>query len=241
MHLAQDNWSMSLVLNSHREGLLIAAAFNSLEAAAIQLKQREIAVEVILCLDKPDALTLEAAEVLKQRCRFPVSLLILDFGDLSHSRNHAVKSARHPWIAFLDADDLWSINWLEAAYLFLQNCKNPKNSILHPQLDLFFPEVYIHLMPDQSQLDDPLGTLLADNVWDSLSLAHRSVYLGHPFQPNLLSDGFGYEDWAWNHETVRAGFTHRVVKQTCHFKRRSPQSLSKRSQDLSVLVTPPRP
>jgi glycosyltransferase involved in cell wall biosynthesis len=241
MPSSRDDWSMSLVLNCHREGSLVASAFRSLEAAAYRLMQIKIPVEVILCVDKPDELTIEVAEVLKKRSHLPTRLFKLDFGDLSDSRNHAVKVAFHQWIAFLDADDLWSINWLEQAYLFLQTSDNPKNLILHPFMDLFFPDALMHLMPNQDLLEDPLGILLSDNVWDSLSLAHRSVYLNHPFQPNRLSEGFGYEDWAWNYETIRAGFIHRVVKQTCHFKRRSPNSLSKRSETLSVLVTPPLP
>lgn len=117
---------MSLVLNCHREGSLIASAFRSLEAAAYQLMRIEIPVEVILCVDKPDKLTIEVAEILKERSHFPIRLFKLDFGDLSDSRNHAVKVAFHQWIAFLDADDLWSINWLEQAYLFLQTSDNPK-------------------------------------------------------------------------------------------------------------------
>jgi len=235
-----DYWSISLVLNCHREGLLIAASFCSLEAAANQLALINIPIEVLICLDRPDTLTLETAEVLRDRTLFPVRLFHVDFGDLSQSRNFAVEAAIHPWIAFLDADDLWSVNWLKAAIPYLQASDKPENLILHPQINLFFPEKYIHIMPNQEELKDPLGILLADNVWDSLSLAHQNIYLKHPYRPNHLSEGFGYEDWAWNHETIQAGFIHRIVNKTCHFKRRSPNSLSKRSQELSVLVTPPR-
>jgi glycosyltransferase involved in cell wall biosynthesis len=236
----QNYWSISLVLNCHREGLLIAASFRSLEAAATQLALSNIPVEVLICLDRPDTITLETSEVLRDRCPFPVRLLKVNYGDLSQSRNFAVEAAIHHWIAFLDADDLWSVNWLEAAFAYLQTSDKPESLILHPQINLFFPEQYIHIMPNQEQLKDPLGILLADNIWDSLSLAYRSIYLRHPYRPNLLSNGFGYEDWAWNHETIQAGFIHRIVNKTCHFKRRSPNSLSKRSQELSVLVTPPR-
>ena len=217
----------------------MAAAFRSLEAAAIELLTMEIPVEVIICIDKPDPLSLEVAKNLSKSCRFRAELLKVNFGDLSHSRNRSVRSARHSWIAFLDADDLWSFNWLKAAHQYLLNFDKPEHIILHPEIDIFFPDGYIHPMPNQEQLTDPLGTLLADNVWDSLSIAHRSIYLKHPYRENRLSHGFGYEDWAWNYETVKAGFIHRVVPKTCHFKRRSPQSLSQRSRDLSVLVTPP--
>lgn len=217
----------------------MAAAFRSLEAAASELRALEIPVEVIICIDKPNPISLEVAKSLSKSCHFRVKLLRVNFGDLSHSRNRSVRSARHSWIAFLDADDLWSFNWLKAAHLYLLNFDKPEQLILHPEIDIFFPDGYILSMPNQEQLDDPLGTLLADNVWDSLSIAHRSIYLKHPYRENRLSHGFGYEDWAWNYETVKAGFIHRVVPETCHFKRRSPQSLSQRSKDLSVLVTPP--
>ena len=239
MAAVKNPWGFSLIINGHREGPLLATAFASVEEAASPLVVRGIPVELILCLDRSDKYTLEVAKILRQRARWPLRLLRLDHGDLALARNSAVRAARQPWLAFLDGDDLWAANWLEAALALLQREETPERLILHPRYNIYFPEPGILVSPNQEELKDPLGVLLADNLWTALSLAHRQVYRRYPYKPNRLNEGFGYEDWNWNLRTVAAGLQHRGVPNTCHFLRRQPQSLGQRSQALGVLVTPP--
>jgi len=234
----KEHWGFSLIVNGHREGPLLAAALASVEQAASPLVAGGIPVELILCLDRSDQYTLEVAKILRQQARWPFRLLRLNHGDLALARNSAARAARQPWLAFLDGDDLWAANWLEAAMELLQLEKTPERLILHPRYNIYFPEPGILVSPDQGELDDPFGVLLADNLWTALSLAHRQVYRRYPYQPNRLQEGFGYEDWNWNLQTVAAGLQHRAVPHTCHFIRRQPQSLGQRSQALGVLVTP---
>jgi len=235
---SREPWGFSLIVNGHREGPLLAAALASVEEAASPLVARGIPVELILCLDRPDHYTLAVAKILRQRARWPFRLLRLKHGDLAQARNSAVRVARQPWLAFLDGDDLWAANWLEAALALLQREETPEQLILHPRYNVYFPEPGVLVSPDQGELDDPLGVLLADNLWTALSLAHHRVYRRYPYRPNRLMEGYGYEDWNWNLRTVAAGLQHRAVPDTCHFLRRQPQSLGQRSQALGVLVTP---
>ena len=240
MAALKNPWGFSLIINGHREGPLLATAFASVEQAASPLVARGIPVELILCLDRPDKYTLEVAKILRQRAHWPFRLLRLNHGDLALARNSAVRAARQPWLAFLDGDDLWAANWLEAALALLQCDETPEQLILHPRYNINFPEPGLLVSPDQAELDDPFGVLLADNLWTALSLAHRQVYRRYPYQPNRLQEGFGYEDWNWNLQTVAAGLQHRAVPHTCHFIRRCYkfQSLGQRSYNLGVLVTP---
>ncbi|NBQ19119.1 MAG: glycosyltransferase [Synechococcaceae bacterium WB5_2A_257] len=238
MAASKEFWGFSLIVNGHREGPLLAAALASVEEAASPLIARGIPVELILCLDRPDRYTLEVAKVLRKRARLPCRLLRLKHGDLALARNSAVRVARQPWLAFLDGDDLWAANWLEAAMALLLREENPEQLILHPRYNIYFPQPEVLISPDQGELEDALGVLMTDNLWTALSLAHRRVYRRFAYLPNRLQEGFGYEDWNWNLRTVAAGLVHRVVPDTCHFVRRLPMSLSQRSQALGVLVTP---
>ena len=73
--------------------------------------------------------------------------------------------------------------------------------------------------PDQTDPQFDPATLRVTNAWDALCLAPREAYLDHPFQARALDQGYAFEDWLWNLETVRAGYVHRVVPGTIHFKR----------------------
>ena len=126
MAAVKNPWGFSLIINGHREGPLLATAFASVEEAASPLVVRGIPVELILCLDRSDKYTLEVAKILRQRARWPLRLLRLDHGDLALARNSAVRAARQPWLAFLDGDDLWAANWLEAALALLQREETPE-------------------------------------------------------------------------------------------------------------------
>ena len=56
--------------------------------------------------------------------------------------------------------------------------------------------------------------------WDGDLL--REIYGRFPYRPNRLDQGFGFEDWAWNCETIAAGLKHRAVPETTHFIRSKP-------------------
>jgi glycosyltransferase involved in cell wall biosynthesis len=230
----------SLIVNGHREGALLAAACASVEQAALPLLTGGVPLELIICLDCPDSYTLNVAKNLKRRSCLPSRLLRISHGDLALARNSAVRNAKYSWLAFLDGDDLWAANWLEAALAFLQDSDNPEGLILHPRYNIYFPGSGILVSPDQTEINDPIGVLMADNLWTALSLAHRDIYISFPYRPNRLEEGFGYEDWNWNQRTVVAGLQHRVVPNTCHFLRRESisHSLGQRSQSMGVLVTP---
>ena len=120
-------------------------------------------------------------------------------------------------IAFLDGDDLWTENWLVAAHAL---CAAEPRTIAHPYVDWVFGETRsLSFPPDQTDPQFDPATLRVTNAWDALCLAPRDALLEHPFQPRALAQGYAFEDWLWNLDTIRAGYVHRVVPDTIHFKR----------------------
>jgi hypothetical protein len=198
---------------------MVGVSFRSMLAAVRLATEARLDVEMLVVLDKPDEATREMlAEVETHGAR----LLEVTYGDQAPVRNHAVRESRGRFIALLDGDDLWTENWLVAAHSL---CAADSRTIAHPYADWVFGENhFLWLPPDQTDAQFEPATLRVTNAWDALCLAPREAYLDHPFQARSLPQGYAFEDWLWNLETVQAGYVHRVVPETIHFKRSRPAS-----------------
>jgi glycosyltransferase involved in cell wall biosynthesis len=210
---------LSAVLTAHAEGTMVGVSFRSMLAAVRVAAGAGLAVEMLVVLDKPDEATREMlAEIDSHAAR----LVEVDFGDQGLVRNHGVGESRGRFIAFLDGDDLWTENWLVAAH---EVCAANARTIAHPYADWVFGEHRaLWLPPDQTDPDFEPATLRVTNAWDALCLAPREAYLDHPFQARDPAQGYAFEDWLWNLETIESGYVHRVVPDTIHFKRSRPGS-----------------
>lgn len=205
---------ITAVLTAHAEGTTVGVSFRSLLAAVRTATDAGLDVEMLVALDRPDEATREMlAEVGAHGGR----LFEVSHGDQAPVRNDAVRESRGRFIAFLDGDDLWTENWLVAAHAL---CVKEPRTIAHPYADWVFGEGHVlSLPPDQTDPEFNPATLRVTNAWDALCLAPREAYVDHPFQGRSLAEGYAFEDWLWNLETIRAGYVHRVVPDTIHFKR----------------------
>ncbi|MFT4084316.1 MAG: glycosyltransferase family A protein [Nocardioides sp.] len=209
---------ITTILTGHAEGQLIGVTFRSMLDAVAAARATGLEVEMMVVLDKPDPATAEAlAEAEEHGCR----VLRVSFPAADHAsvRNHAVEQARGEYVAFLDGDDLWTENWLVEAHAMCQT--DPGRVIAHPEVDWIFDHgSNLWFLLDQTDPAFDPAYLRVFNYWDVLCLAPRAAYLEHPRQPRAIEAGYAYEDWHWNLQTVGAGYLHRVVPETIHFKRR---------------------
>jgi glycosyltransferase involved in cell wall biosynthesis len=227
---------ISVVINLHREHLLLHKSLRSALAAMDAAAKRKLSVEAHLVVDRPDERTLEYIRSNALTRRFTEH--IVDYGDLGQSRNHGVQVARGTCVAFLDGDDLWSENWLWRAHRSWAAATEPV--VLHPESNLIFGEEqnYFYVHRDMDDADFDLDWLRVENYWTALSFAERTIYERHPFTANRLAEGIGYEDWSWNMLTIRHGIKHKAVPGTLHFVRRkggaSLLDLTNRSHNLPI-------
>lgn len=203
---------LTLVVTAHSEGIIAHKTMLSVGSALAALPA-STTYEVIVSVDNGDTATLDYFSRYEDNPHY--SVLYVNFRDLSTSRNNAAQLARGSFITFLDADDLVSSNWITAAYEIVTS----KPVIVHPEYSVTFGEGnLIWRKRDSADITHDTLCMVDNNLWDSPSMASRSVYLQHPYVPN--GNGFGYEDKLFNSETLAAGIPHIVAPHTLLFVRR---------------------
>jgi glycosyltransferase involved in cell wall biosynthesis len=100
---ASNHIPIDVVIPAHQAESTIREAI--LSAQRQTLRPNEIFVVADACTDR----TAEIAESLN------VHVIEIDLASVGAARNQGIELGSSPWIAFLDADDLWKESWLENA------------------------------------------------------------------------------------------------------------------------------
>ncbi len=223
---------ISAVLTAHREGLVAGVALRSMLDAMAHARDAGLHCELIIVLDRPDELT---RDMFADAAEHGWKVSEVDFGDQGLARNHAISLCEGQYVAFNDADDLWSRNWLAEAHRLCES--DPGRIIAHPEVNWFFQDssnLFFHV--DQTDPEFDPAMLRFINCWDALCMAPRQVFEKHPYSNRDMEAGLAYEDWQWNCETLEAGYLHRVVPGTIHFKRRRDGSQNVKAATRRALV-----
>jgi hypothetical protein len=232
--MSSHKFDISVALTCHREGLLAGLSVKSALRCMQEARKIDLSCELLIILDRSDSLTKATIEM----ALGSESALVLEtqFGDPGLARNQASGACQGKYLSYLDADDLWSYNWLTSAWFMLQ--KYP-DIIAHSQCNIVFGDrndVWWHL--DSESVDFDPDYLALANYWDSLSFSQSEMYRRFPFRANNFEQGFGHEDWLWNHHTLMAGLAHRPVINTIHFKRARGSSQMSKVHDHGNLTWP---
>lgn len=211
---------LTCVVTGHREGRIAAATLRSFNAAVEDAQAAGRSVQKLFYLDRPDEIT---RAVFEHFVSPEDELRVVDFGDQGRTRNAAIDRAEGRYTAFLDGDDLWSADWLVQALAFLQDA--PETHIAHPAFNYFFEgqaTIYQHI--DQEDPAFRLALLRVANYWDALCVCPTAIHREIPFGARDIANGWAFEDWFWNCETIVAGKIHKIVPDTVLFKRRRKSS-----------------
>ena len=208
---------VTCVVNAHKESHLIFPTLTSVKRAADYAEQCGIQVQIQVILDSSDEHTIGIV-----RRDLPESGIATEvqYGDLADSRNQAASISKGRYTAFIDADDLWGKSWIADAFIMAE--RDAREVIFHPEFNIYFGNSTSHVLR-HVDMDSPefvADYLYQNNYWTALSFARTSTYQRFPYTKNTIRDGFGYEDWTWNFETVAQGVIHKVVPSNCHFIRR---------------------
>lgn len=233
--------TVAAVLTAHGEGELATAACQSMSDAIAHARNAGLTVDGAAILDRADAATRSAVSAWAETAGW--TLCETDYGDVGCARNHAAEHLAATHLAFLDADDLWSTNWLTAAAAIAAEPEPDGASgvIVHPEFNWIFgadATLYVHI-DQRDPAFDPAFLRFA-NYWDSLAFVPRRTILEVPYQARDLANGWAYEDWNWNCRTLEHGWRHHVAPGTIHFKRRRAGSQTLIARGQNALPRPSR-
>ncbi|MEO1611783.1 MAG: glycosyltransferase family A protein, partial [Pseudomonadota bacterium] len=151
-------YDITAIVTAHNETVLAGPTMRSAEAAIAEAEAAGLRVERLIGLDEPTP----GARVFFEQPEFADwRVMTMSYRDQGKARNHLAALAEGSWIAFLDADDLWSENWLTAAFA-QAGAHGSRKVIVHPELNWFF---------------DRQATILANVAQDSPFMAPAYFYV----------------------------------------------------------------
>ncbi|MEP3948238.1 glycosyltransferase [Ascidiaceihabitans sp.] len=229
-------FDLSVVVTAHSETFVCGPTMRAADASIDAARAAGFSVQAIIALDNA---TPQTAAYFNQAAFDHWDRVVLTQGDLGRARNEMVtQHTKGSAIAFLDADDLFSENWLAEGMKRLRTAQaRGERVIVHPELNwLFDAAASVYWNPEQ---DDPLWTpyyLYTMNYYDSLCLVPHEAHLEVPYVHRDIPNGLSFQDWQFSIETLHAGWRHAVARDTIIFKRRRDNSLVTESQGRRAIV-----
>jgi hypothetical protein len=226
---------LTLIVTAHDETVVSGPTMRSADLAVAAALGRGYTVQRIIALDAAAA----ATTAYFHQPRFDHwERRVMHEGDLGRVRNALLPETAGDYIAFLDADDLFSENWLaEGVAAVREGEERGQKLIAHPELNILFDRnrMVTRNIDQGSPLFTPL-LFYVRNYYDSLCLAPRDAHLAVPYVHRDIPNGLSFQDYQFSIETMSRGWKHVLVKDTIIFKRRRDVSLVMESKDRRAIV-----
>jgi hypothetical protein len=226
---------LSLVVTAHNETAVCGPTMRSADLAVAAAREAGYTVQTVIGLDRATAAT---TSYFRQSRFDHWERWEYDEGDLGRVRNAMMPRTDGRLIAFLDADDLFSENWLAEGIRALgESTARGERAVVHPELNMFFDGTRAVLLnlPDDSPLFSP-HYLYMRHPYDSLCMAPREAHLEIPYVSRDVPNGLSYQDYQFTIETLDAGWRHVIAPDTIIFKRRRDFSLVTESNNRKSIV-----
>lgn len=206
---------LSIIVTAHHEGLIAHKTMRSIERAVSLLRDSDISYEIIVSIDRGDE---ETIRYFSNYTALPIAIYQWNHGDLAQSRNSAITKAHGRFIAFIDADDLMSANWLRDGVQFLTNHSYGKY-VAHSAYTIEFEgaNAIVEKVGYTNKDRDTLLSVLSGR-WNSVIIAPSTLLRQFPYTPN--SPGYGYEDWFMSCQFIQHGVKNVLIPETAIFVRR---------------------
>ncbi|MBO0729440.1 MAG: glycosyltransferase family 2 protein [Acidimicrobiaceae bacterium] len=226
---------LTVIVTAHDETVVCGPTMRSADIAVDFARAAGFSVQTVVALDNATEATTEYfhQQAFSQWEKWPTHE-----GDPGRARNTVMPRTAGRWIALLDADDLFSENWLADGLGVLSAAEERGERVIaHPEVNLMF-DGGIALNHNIGQ-DSPLFTpyfLYARNCYDTLCLSPRQAHLDVPYGGRDIANGLSREDWQYGIETMARGWKHVVVPDTIIFKRRREFGMMTESSSNKALV-----
>ncbi len=236
-------YTLSIILNLHREGLLVERTIRNLQHVLNFAKDKcnnWTSVEVVAILDNPDEIT---QEVINKHNSLFSRVEIVNYRDLADSRNHGVRCAKNNFILFADGDDYVSHNALLALFdkfydhytLGLNVTSTEQLLILEeyqhiavfPKLLVEFPKLFHMAYVNSNHYIIQNNKFL--HCYNSKLCLYKQVLLINPVRSNVAP--YGYEDWDLNSRLLSLGVSYIVADYKLYYRKNNVNSLLSKQLD----------
>jgi len=227
---------VAVVLNVHRETDYIVKTLMSLAAAVERARRAGAKMEIVIVFDRSDAATIEATQAATQNFPCPVRSLRVDHGNLALARNDGIEASQGEFVMVMDADDLTSVNSIEAPLRALE--QHPEASLAFPEFCVGFGDVNFALKLHGTEEVSTLA-FIDSHPFISRVMFRREVVRDVKYVPTSPLSPYHYEDWHWNCECRASGFRFVVAKDAALYYRQRPGSIMHVSRKLGRLEIAP--
>lgn len=216
--------SVNCILNVHREepAVLVPSARCLTRVVRIAL-EAGLDARITAVLDDASDLQREALSSTMKDSGVPLTLLEVSHRDLGLARNAGVNAAQADFVAFFDADDLWSQSWLVNAWkTFVGESSSATHVVVNAEYNVVFDSSAIVEISRNLDSDRPIAPHLyaVSNFSTSQIFTAHSTATAVPFPSRSSIPGFGHEDWEWSKILASQGALRLTASGTCHMIRR---------------------
>lgn len=230
---------VSVVLNLHREALLLVPTLRSLEACALEAKAAGISVELIAVFDRSDDATRNAFNSLSLDGFERVEQIEVDVGSLGLARNAGIDHAKGEYIWTSDADDLVSSNAIVGLLHAARQHDSADVAVFIEYLCAFGDRYHNVRYFDSRYLT--AGDFAFQHPYISRIFIARSAFEKLRYDDLRVASGFAYEDWHLNCGLRALGYDMIVAPDTVIFYRQRNGSLLRQADAASSRLVPHGP
>lgn len=226
---------LTVGVTAHAEGILAHKTMQAIFVGLKELDSKKYPYEIIVHIDNGDDVTDEYFKRYEKDKR--IKIIHSHFGDLGLSRNCIAQNANGKYISFLDADDMLSSNWYTSA---LKRMEESKETIMvHPNIQFNFgagTRLEFTERKDSFEKYEDAIILAGVNRWCSAIMGERETFLKYPYMET--KNGYGYEDYHLNSNTVGHGIKHMVAHETVMFYRQKASGSLLTSSNMDKVIQP---
>jgi glycosyltransferase involved in cell wall biosynthesis len=227
---------VSVVLNLHRESLLLTPTLLSLEACAHEARKAGISVELIAVFDRTDDATREAFNAQRLEGFARIETVEVNVGSLGLARNAGIERATGEYVWTSDSDDLVSSNAIVALLETARNNPNPDVVVFIEYLCAFGDRYHNVRYFDSKYLT--AGDFALHHPYISRIFVPRAAFDQCGYDDLRVASGFAYEDWHLNCNLRARGFDMVVAPDTVIFYRQRNGSLLRQADAASSRLIP---
>ena len=228
-------YTLSLILNLHREGALAEQTILNLQHCirhSQKAKNSWNAIEILAILDDPDERTKDIVHTYRTLFH---KIEIVAYKDLAHARNHGVEIASHNFVLFADGDDYSSHNILPRLYRkfykhysglindteSLTQLPENRHIAVFPKYVIEFPNLFQMTFFDSNIYIVQNNKFL--NCYPSKIAICKSVLQANKLKKN--TPPYGYEDWDLNNRLLAKGIQYKTADYILYYRRGNRESL----------------